>query len=178
MDPHRQISCLAKSVLAPSGSLAPHHSPSLVSVKSALPYQTNPALATVSPCLIRLVQLVSKSASPSGKPCTLLQSLLPHQADAALIQTGHIFECHAGPQHAQHELTDGRFGAMQFHVQPAVGVLEAGSETDMTISFAPDFQHRCGHMGVVSSLPLLQMALAKQENASAALQSFTPQTSL
>lgn len=48
----------------------------------------------------------------------------------------------AGPQHAQHELTDGRFGAMQFHIEPAVGVLEADSETDITLSFAPDSQDR------------------------------------
>ena len=50
--------------------------------------------------------------------------------------------CHAEPQRAQHELTDGRFGAMQFHAEPAVGILEAGAETDMTLSFAPESQHR------------------------------------
>ena len=50
--------------------------------------------------------------------------------------------CYAGPQRAQHELTDGRFGAMQFHAEPAVGILEAGAETDVRLSFAPGSQHR------------------------------------
>ena len=37
---------------------------------------------------------------------------------------------------------------MQFHVEPVVGILEAGAETDMTLSFAPESQHRCIHIFV------------------------------
>ncbi|KAL0048861.1 hypothetical protein WJX82_001204 [Trebouxia sp. C0006] len=47
-----------------------------------------------------------------------------------------------GSQHAQHEMTDGRFGAMQFHVEPAVGILEAGAAADIALAFCPDSQHR------------------------------------
>ena len=31
---------------------------------------------------------------------------------------------------------------MQFHADPASGTLEAGSETDIVLSFAPDAPHR------------------------------------
>ena len=39
-------------------------------------------------------------------------------------------------------MTDGRFGAMQFHAEPAVGILEAGAAADITLSFCPESQHR------------------------------------
>ena len=39
-------------------------------------------------------------------------------------------------------MTDGRFGAMQFHVEPAVGILEAGAAADIALAFCPDSQHR------------------------------------
>lgn len=48
----------------------------------------------------------------------------------------------AGVWQAQHELTDGKFAAMQFHAEPAVGVLEAGAAADITLTFAPDSLHR------------------------------------
>ncbi len=39
-------------------------------------------------------------------------------------------------------MTDGRFGAMQFHAEPAVGILEAGATADIALAFSPDSQHR------------------------------------
>ena len=48
----------------------------------------------------------------------------------------------AGVWQAQHELTDGKFAAMQFHAEPAVGVLQAGAAADITLTFAPDSLHR------------------------------------
>ena len=48
----------------------------------------------------------------------------------------------AGSLHAQRELADGQFGAMQFHVEPAVGILEAESATDIIWSFTPGSQYR------------------------------------
>lgn len=39
-------------------------------------------------------------------------------------------------------MTDGRFGAMQFRAEPAVGTLEAGAAADITLTFSPDSQHR------------------------------------
>ena len=50
---------------------------------------------------------------------------------------------------AQHELTDGQFGAMQFHAEPAMGVLGAGQGTDISLSFAPIAQHRYSTLRVM-----------------------------
>ena len=66
--------------------------------------------------------------------CAIHQSLALHLLTL-------LFHCADWPE-AQHELTDGQFGAMQFHADPAMGVLQAGQGTDIALSFAPTAQHR------------------------------------
>lgn len=92
-----------------------------------------------------LLQTTSWHHYTSLAPCYRHHLLASSREPRTLLQSFHCSKehwFHAGPQDAQHELTDGQFGAMQFHAAPAVGILEAGSETDMTLSFAPDSPHR------------------------------------